>query len=63
MKDAGNSAPPVDPSRLVLNIIRYCLSEREGAHLALDRQFMSARFRAHQIVRLLEFSSTALIMT
>jgi hypothetical protein len=29
----------------------------------LDAQFMNARFRAHQIVRLIEFASTELHIT
>jgi hypothetical protein len=63
MQNADDPAPPVSPSRLFPDIIRYCLSEGDAAPLTLDRQFMSVRFRAHQIVRLLEFSSTELSIT
>jgi transposase len=34
--------------------------ESNAAHLGLDQQFMSARFRAHPIIRLFEFASTEL---
>jgi hypothetical protein len=53
-------AHPVDPSILLGQIVRYCLSDGQAADLTLDQQFMNARYRAHQIVRLTEFSSTAL---
>jgi hypothetical protein len=36
------------------------MSDGQAADLALDQQFMNARYCAHQIVRLMEFSSTAL---
>jgi hypothetical protein len=58
MQDADDPALPIGLSRLFHNIIRYCISEGDIARLALYRQFMSARFRAHHIVRLFEFSST-----
>jgi hypothetical protein len=57
MQDADDPAPPVNPSRFFHNIIRYCHSEGDAARLALDRQFTSARFPAHQIVCILEFFS------
>jgi hypothetical protein len=52
-------APPVDPSIRLEQIVRYCLSDGQAANLALDQQFMDARYRAHQIMRLMEFSSSA----
>jgi transposase len=39
---------------------RYCLSADQTADLALDTQFVNARYRAHQMMRLMEFSSTEL---
>lgn len=60
MEDADGPAPPIDPSILLPDIVRYCLSDGEAARLALDAQFMNARFRAHQIVRLAEFAFTEL---
>jgi hypothetical protein len=63
MGDVDRSAPAVDPSTLLPGIIRHCLSEGDAASLALDRQFMNARFRAHQIARLVEFCSSNLTIT
>jgi hypothetical protein len=60
MQDANEPAPAINPTILIPNIIHHCLSANYAARLALDHQFMNARFRAHQIVRLLEFSSTEL---
>jgi hypothetical protein len=56
MEDPDQPAPTVDPTRLLPNITRYCLSEGDASHLALDAQFMNACLRAHQIVRLIEFA-------
>jgi hypothetical protein len=50
-------APAVDPSLLLPQIIAHCLCEGDAADLAPDPQFMHARFRCHQIFRLLEFAS------
>jgi transposase len=63
MDDRGQPAPAVDPTGLLPNITRSCLSEVDASRLALDAQFMNARFRAHQIVRLIEFVSTELHIT
>jgi hypothetical protein len=41
-------------------IIWYCLSAGQTADLALGTQFVNARCRAHQMVCLMEFSSTEL---
>jgi hypothetical protein len=41
-------------------MIRCCLSEGEASRLALDEQFMNARFLPHQIMRLIELSSADL---
>jgi hypothetical protein len=57
MRDVDGPAPAVDPSTLLPGIIRHCLSEGEAARLALDGQVLNARFRAHQIARLVEFCS------
>jgi hypothetical protein len=53
-------AHPVDTSILLGQIDRYCLSDGQAADLALDQQFMNARYRARQIMRLMEFSPIAL---
>jgi hypothetical protein len=53
-------APPIDPFILLGQIVRYCLSDSQAADLTLGQQFMNVRYCAHQIVRLMEFSSTAL---
>jgi hypothetical protein len=45
---------PVDPSILLGLIVRYCLSDGQAADLVLDQQFMNARYRAYQTVRLME---------
>jgi hypothetical protein len=59
--DVTDGAPsPVNLSVLLGQIVRYCLSDGQAADLALDQQFMNTRYRAHQIVRLMEFLSTAL---
>jgi hypothetical protein len=63
MEDPNQSAPAVDPTELLLNIIRCCLSESDAPRLALDAQFMNAPFRTHQIVRVIEFASTELHIT
>jgi hypothetical protein len=60
MQDAVNPALAIDPTPLLSNISRYCLSEDQATDLALDDQFMNARYRAHQILRLFEFASTQL---
>jgi transposase len=62
MQDADGPSPAstVDPSKLLPDIIHYCLSESEAPCLWLDPVFMSAQFRVYQIVRLLEFASTEL---
>jgi hypothetical protein len=54
------SAPPDDPSTVLPQIIQYYISEGQVADLALDPQFVNAGYRTHQIVRLMEFSSTEL---
>jgi transposase len=43
--------------------MRYCLSEGDASRLALDAQFINARFWADQIVRPIEFASTELHIT
>jgi hypothetical protein len=60
MQDAVRPALAIDLIPLLSNIVRYCVSEGQAADLALDNQFMNARDRAHQIVRLFEFASTQL---
>jgi hypothetical protein len=60
MNVADGSALPVDPTILLPRIIQYYLSEGQAADGALDPQFMNAGCRAHQIMRLMEFSSTEL---
>jgi hypothetical protein len=60
MEDPDQPAPDVDQTGLLSNIIRYYLSQGDASRLALNAQFMSARFWAHQIVRLIEFASTEL---
>jgi hypothetical protein len=63
MEDPDQPARAVDPTGLLPNIICYCLSEGDASRLALNAQFITARFRAHQIVRLIEFASTELHIT
>jgi hypothetical protein len=63
MEDLKKPAPAVDPAELLPNIIRYCLSEGDTFRLALYAQFMNARFRAHQIVWLIELTSTEVHIT
>jgi hypothetical protein len=58
--EAYGPAPPIDLPTLLPQITRYCLSAGQAADLALDTQFLNARYRAHQMVRLMEFSSTEL---
>jgi hypothetical protein len=60
MDATDDPVSPVNPSILLGQVVRYCPSNGQAADLALDQQFMNARFRVHQIVRLMEFSSTAL---
>jgi hypothetical protein len=60
MNDAQGPAPALNPSQLIPNIIRDCLTEGDAARLALDRVFMSAPFRAHRIVRFFEFAPNVL---
>jgi hypothetical protein len=60
MQDAVSPALAIDPTALLSNIVRYCLSEGQAADLALDGQFINARYCAHQIVFLFEFASTQL---
>jgi hypothetical protein len=63
LEDPDQPAPAVDPTELLPNIVRYCLSEGDASRLALDTQFMNARFRAHQILRLIGCASTELHIT
>jgi hypothetical protein len=63
IEDHDQPTPAVDHTRLLSNIIRYWLSERGASRLALDAQFGNARFRAHHIIRLIEFVSTKLYIT
>jgi hypothetical protein len=63
MEDHDEHAPAVDPTELLRNITRYCLSEGDASRPALGAQFMNARFRVHQIIRLIEFTSTELHIT
>jgi hypothetical protein len=58
MADPDRLAPAVDPTELLPNIIRYCFSEGDVSRLALN-----ACFRAHQIVRRIEYASTELHIT
>jgi hypothetical protein len=60
MTEACGPAPPINIPALLPQITRYCLSAGQTADLALDTQFVNARYRAHQMVRLMEFSSTDL---
>jgi hypothetical protein len=60
MDSTQGPAPAIDPSQLLPNITRYCLTDGDAAHLALDGTFMNATFRSHQIVRLCEFASDVL---
>jgi hypothetical protein len=60
MQDAVSPALAIDPTPLLSNIVRYCLSEDQVAGLVLEDQIMNARYRAHQIVCLFEFASTQL---
>jgi hypothetical protein len=60
MTEAHGHVPPIDLPTFLPQIIRYCLSAGQTADLALDTQFVNARYRAHQMVPLMEFSSTEL---
>jgi hypothetical protein len=60
MQDIVSPALVIDPTPFLSNIVRYCLSEDQAEDLALDDQFMNARYRVHQFVRLFEFASTQL---
>jgi hypothetical protein len=60
MSEIYDPFPPIDLLTILPQITRYCLSASETADLALDTQFVSARYRAYQMVRLMEFSSTEL---
>jgi hypothetical protein len=60
MAEAYRPAPPMDLPALLPQITRYCLFAGQTADLALDTQFANARHRAHQMVRLIKFSSTEL---
>jgi hypothetical protein len=60
MQNAVSPALAIDPTSLFSNIVCHSLSEGQAADLALDDQFMNARYRAHQIGRLFEFASTQL---
>jgi hypothetical protein len=44
MEDPDQPARAVDPTGLLPNIIRYCLSECGASRLALVAQFINARF-------------------
>jgi hypothetical protein len=63
MENPDQPAPAVDPTGLLSNIMHYSLSEGDASRLALDAQCMNTHFRAHQIVRLIEFASTELHIT
>jgi hypothetical protein len=41
MQDGDSPALAIDPTQLLSNIVRYCLSEGQAADLALDGQFMN----------------------
>jgi hypothetical protein len=60
MEDAEGPAPAADPTRLLPDIIRSCLSDGDASRLALDETLTNATFRTHQIVWLHEFASTDL---
>jgi hypothetical protein len=60
MQDTVSPTLAIDSTPLLSNIVLYCLSQGQAADLALDDQFMNARYREHQIVRLFEFASTQL---
>jgi hypothetical protein len=55
MEDPDQPASAVDPTGLLSKIRRDCRSEGGASRLALDAQFMNARFRAHKILRLIDF--------
>jgi hypothetical protein len=58
MAEAYSPAPPIDLPILRPQITRYCLSAGRPIDLALDRQFVNTRYRAHQM----EFSSIELYL-
>jgi hypothetical protein len=58
MDTTDGPATPADPSPLLPQIIRYVLSVGQAANLPLDSQFMNAECCAHEVVRLMESSST-----
>jgi transposase len=60
MAEAYGPAPPINLPTHLPQITRYCLSAGRTADLARDTQFVNARYRAHQMVRLMELSSTEL---
>jgi hypothetical protein len=60
MQDAISPALAIEPTPLLSNIVRHCLSEGQAADLALNDRFMNGRYHAHQIVHLFEFASTEL---
>jgi hypothetical protein len=60
MEYADGSDLAINLTRLLPEIIRYCLFEGDASHSALDEMLMNARFRAYQIVQLQEFASTEL---
>jgi hypothetical protein len=60
MAEVYGPAPPINLPTLLPQITRYCFSGGQTADLALNTQFVNARYRAHQMVRLMEFSSTEL---
>jgi hypothetical protein len=57
---ADGPAPFVDAFCLLIQFIRYCLSEDQAADLALAPQFMNAGCRAYQNVRPMRFLSIEL---
>jgi hypothetical protein len=63
MEIPGEAAPAIDRSILLPCIIRYFLPEGSATSLTLDSQFMNARFRAQQMVRVMECASTELHIT
>jgi hypothetical protein len=60
MDAADGPAPPVDPSTLLPQMIRYYFSEELAPDPALGLQLMNAGCPTHQIVSPLQFSSTEL---
>jgi hypothetical protein len=60
MAEAYSPTGSIDLLALLPQITRYCLSAGQMTDLALKTQFVNARCRSHQMVRLMEFSSTEL---